>query len=133
MHTCHLPAVSLSSPLLPPLGSHPIDPPPPSPPGRGAQPVRWDERHCFERHLLGLRSLPLVLLVHGMNKVSTFWHVRFMMRTATRRGWIAVCMNLRGQDGLGEVKIMTPRGVSEFRGFLLLMSGFEMAELERSQ
>jgi predicted alpha/beta-fold hydrolase len=33
-----------------------------------------------------------------------------MMRTATKRGWIAVCMNLRGQDGRHQVKNATPRG-----------------------
>jgi predicted alpha/beta-fold hydrolase len=57
-------------------------------------------------------SLPVVLLVHGMNNDSSFGYIRSMMKTATNRGWIAVCMNLRGQDWLGEVKNTTPRGVS---------------------
>ena len=53
---------------------------------------------------------PVVLILHGMNNDSTFGYVRSMMRTATERGWIAVCMNFRGQDGLHEVKNNTPRG-----------------------
>jgi len=53
---------------------------------------------------------PIILLLHGMNNDSTFGYIRSMMRTATRRGWIAVCMNLRGQDGLHQVKNTTPRG-----------------------
>lgn len=53
---------------------------------------------------------PVVLLVHGMNNDSTFGYVRSMMRTSTERGWIAVCMNLRGQDGAHQVKNSTPRG-----------------------
>ena len=53
---------------------------------------------------------PVVLLVHGMNNDSTFGYVRSMMRTATDRGWIAACMNMRGQDGLRQVKNATPRG-----------------------
>eukprot|EP00984_Skeletonema_dohrnii_P004571 scaffold1616_cov100-Skeletonema_dohrnii-CCMP3373.AAC.1 len=43
---------------------------------------------------------PIILLLHGMNNDSTFGYIRSMMRTATDRGWIAVGMNLRGQDGL---------------------------------
>lgn len=57
-------------------------------------------------------SRPVVLLVHGMNNDSSFGYIRSMMKTATRRGWVAVCMNLRGQDYLGQVKNTTPRGVS---------------------
>ena len=57
-------------------------------------------------------SRPVVLLVHGMNNDSSFGYIRSMMRTATSRGWVAICMNLRGQDWLGEVKNTTPRGVS---------------------
>ncbi|KAL7542208.1 hypothetical protein ACHAXR_011603 [Thalassiosira sp. AJA248-18] len=53
---------------------------------------------------------PVILLVHGMNNDSSFGYVRSMMRTATERGWIAVCMNLRGQDGQHKVKNNTPRG-----------------------
>ena len=53
---------------------------------------------------------PVVLLVHGMNNDSSFGYVRSMMRTATERGWIAVCMNSRGQDGEHKVKNSTPRG-----------------------
>lgn len=53
---------------------------------------------------------PVVLILHGMNNDSTFGYVRSMMRTATERGWIAVCMNLRGQDGLHQVKSNSPRG-----------------------
>ena len=53
---------------------------------------------------------PIILLLHGMNNDSTFGYIRSMMRTATDRGWIAVCMNLRGQDGLHQVKNTTPRG-----------------------
>lgn len=53
---------------------------------------------------------PVVLILHGMNNDSTFGYVRSMMRTATERGWIAVCMNLRGQDGLRQVKSNSPRG-----------------------
>ena len=53
---------------------------------------------------------PVVLILHGMNNDSTFGYVRSMMRTATERGWVAVCMNLRGQNGLHEVKNNTPRG-----------------------
>lgn len=53
---------------------------------------------------------PVVLLVHGMNNDSSFGYIRSMMRTATKRGWIAVCMNLRGQDGRHQVKNATPRG-----------------------
>jgi predicted alpha/beta-fold hydrolase len=53
---------------------------------------------------------PVVLILHGMNNDSTFGYVRSMMRTATERGWIAVCMNLRGQDGLHQLKNNTPRG-----------------------
>eukprot|EP00986_Skeletonema_menzelii_P013087 scaffold7435_cov74-Skeletonema_menzelii.AAC.3 len=53
---------------------------------------------------------PIILLLHGMNNDSTFGYIRSMMRTATDRGWIAVCMNLRGQDGLHQVKNSTPRG-----------------------
>lgn len=45
-----------------------------------------------------------------MNNDSTFGYIRSMMHTATERGWIAVCMNLRGQDGLHQVKNVTPRG-----------------------
>jgi len=57
-------------------------------------------------------DLPVVLLVHGMNNDSSFGYIRSMMKTATSRDWIAVCMNLRGQDWLGEVQNTTPRGVS---------------------
>ena len=53
---------------------------------------------------------PIILLLHGMNNDSTFGYIRSMMRTATERGWIAVGMNLRGQDGLHQVKNTTPRG-----------------------
>ncbi len=53
---------------------------------------------------------PIILLLHGMNNDSTFGYIRSMMRTATNRGWIACCMNLRGQDGLHQVKNTTPRG-----------------------
>jgi predicted alpha/beta-fold hydrolase len=53
---------------------------------------------------------PVVIILHGMNNDSTFGYVRSMMRTATERGWVAVCMNLRGQDGLHMVKNNTPRG-----------------------
>jgi len=53
---------------------------------------------------------PVILILHGMNNDSTFGYVRSMMRTATERGWIAVCMNLRGQDGLHQVKSNSPRG-----------------------
>jgi predicted alpha/beta-fold hydrolase len=53
---------------------------------------------------------PVVIILHGMNNDSTFGYVRSMMRTATERGWVAVCMNLRGQDGLHTVKNNTPRG-----------------------
>jgi predicted alpha/beta-fold hydrolase len=53
---------------------------------------------------------PVVIILHGMNNDSTFGYVRSMMRTATERGWVAVCMNLRGQDGLRTVKNNTPRG-----------------------
>jgi predicted alpha/beta-fold hydrolase len=53
---------------------------------------------------------PIILLLHGMNNDSTFGYIRSMMHTATSRGWIAVCMNLRGQDGLHQVKNVTPRG-----------------------
>lgn len=53
---------------------------------------------------------PVILLLHGMNNDSSFGYIRSMMRTATDRGWIAVCMNLRGQDGLKKVKNTTPRG-----------------------
>jgi len=53
---------------------------------------------------------PVILLVHGMNNDSSFGYIRSMMRTSTERGWIAVCMNLRGQDGLHQVKNTTPRG-----------------------
>eukprot|EP00985_Skeletonema_marinoi_P012963 scaffold6356_cov80-Skeletonema_marinoi.AAC.1 len=53
---------------------------------------------------------PIILLLHGMNNDSTFGYIRSMMRTATDRGWIAVGMNLRGQDGLHQVKNTTPRG-----------------------
>lgn len=56
-------------------------------------------------------SRPIVLLVHGMNNDSSFGYIRSMMKTATSRGWVAVCMNLRGQDYLGQVKNTTPRGV----------------------
>ena len=42
---------------------------------------------------------PIILLLHGMNNDSSFGYIRSMMRTATDRGWIAVCMNFRGQDG----------------------------------
>ena len=59
-------------------------------------------------------SRPVVLLVHGMNNDSSFGYIRSMMKTATSRGWVAICMNLRGQDWLGEVKNTTPRGVSFF-------------------
>jgi len=45
-----------------------------------------------------------------MNNDSSFGYIRSMMRTATERGWIAVCMNLRGQDGTHQVKNSTPRG-----------------------
>ena len=55
---------------------------------------------------------PIVLIVHGMNNDSSFGYIRSMMKTANERGWVAVCMNLRGQDYLGEVKNTTPRGVS---------------------
>ena len=57
-------------------------------------------------------SRPVVLLVHGMNNDSSFGYIRSMMKTATGRGWVTVCMNLRGQDCLGQVKNTTPRGVS---------------------
>ena len=53
---------------------------------------------------------PIILLLHGMNNDSTFGYIRSMMRTATDRGWIAVCMNFRGQDGDHQVKNNTPRG-----------------------
>ena len=53
---------------------------------------------------------PIILLLHGMNNDSTFGYIRSMMRTATDRGWIAVCMNFRGQDGKHQVKNNTPRG-----------------------
>ena len=53
---------------------------------------------------------PVILLLHGMNNDSSFGYIRSMMRTATERGWIAVCMNLRGQDGCRQVKNTTPRG-----------------------
>ena len=53
---------------------------------------------------------PIILLLHGMNNDSTFGYIRSMMHTATSRGWVAVCMNLRGQDGLHQVKNVTPRG-----------------------
>ena len=53
---------------------------------------------------------PIILLLHGMNNDSTFGYIRSMMRTATERGWIAVCMNFRGQDGDHQVKNNTPRG-----------------------
>ncbi len=53
---------------------------------------------------------PILLLLHGMNNDSTFGYIRSMMRTSTKRGWIAVGMNLRGQDGLHQVKNTTPRG-----------------------
>lgn len=55
---------------------------------------------------------PVVLLVHGMNNDSSFGYIRSMMKTAVERGWVAVCMNLRGQDYLGVMKNTTPRGVS---------------------
>jgi predicted alpha/beta-fold hydrolase len=61
---------------------------------------------------VGNISRPIVLLVHGMNNDSSFGYIRSMMKTATNRGWVAVCMNLRGQDYLGQVKNTTPRGVS---------------------
>ena len=53
---------------------------------------------------------PIILLLHGMNNDSTFGYIRSMMKTATDRGWIAVCMNFRGQDGKHQVKNNTPRG-----------------------
>lgn len=53
---------------------------------------------------------PVILLVHGLNNDSSFGYIRSMMRKATERGWIAVCMNLRGQDGKHEVKNNSPRG-----------------------
>jgi len=53
---------------------------------------------------------PIILLLHGMNNDSTFGYIRSMMRTATERGWIAVCMNFRGQDGDHQIKNNTPRG-----------------------
>jgi len=53
---------------------------------------------------------PVVLIVHGMNNDSSFGYVRSMMRTAAGRGWVAACMNMRGQDGTGKVKNATPRG-----------------------
>eukprot|EP00804_Cyclotella_cryptica_P002741 CCRYP_009623-RB/>CCRYP_009623-RB protein AED:0.05 eAED:0.05 QI:207/1/1/1/0.5/0.66/3/920/289 len=57
---------------------------------------------------------PVVVLVHGMNNDSSFRYIRSMMKTAVSRGWLAVCMNLRGQDGKGELRNTTPRGVSLF-------------------
>ena len=53
---------------------------------------------------------PVIILVHGMNNDSSFGYIRSMMRTATERGWIAVCMNLRGQDSEHKIKNNTPRG-----------------------
>jgi predicted alpha/beta-fold hydrolase len=60
---------------------------------------------------------PVVLILHGMNNDSTFGYVRSMMRTAAERGWVAVCMNLRGQDGLHQVKNNTPRGYNDNAGY----------------
>ncbi|KAL9179979.1 LOW QUALITY PROTEIN: hypothetical protein ACHAXT_007949 [Thalassiosira profunda] len=53
---------------------------------------------------------PVILLLHGLNNDSSFGYIRSMMRTATERGWIAVGMNMRGQDGEHKVKNTTPRG-----------------------
>jgi predicted alpha/beta-fold hydrolase len=53
---------------------------------------------------------PVVLLLHGLNNDSSFGYVRSMMRMASARGFISVCMNLRGQDGAGKVRNTTPRG-----------------------
>lgn len=69
-------------------------------------------QHSTNTNKVEIISKPVVLLVHGMNNDSTFGYIRSMMRTATGRGWVAVCMNLRGQDGEGVVKNSTPRGVS---------------------
>lgn len=66
------------------------------------QPFSVTTPDCIDR--------PVILLLHGMNNDSSFGYIRSMMRTATERGWIAVCMNLRGQDGEHQVKNNTPRG-----------------------
>ncbi|KAL3805935.1 hypothetical protein HJC23_007896 [Cyclotella cryptica] len=72
----------------------------------------FQSSHCGEINKISSIAQPVVLLVHGMNNDSSFGYIRSMMKTATSRGWVAVCMNLRGQDGMGEVKNTTPRGVS---------------------
>ncbi|KAL7483873.1 hypothetical protein ACHAW6_009512 [Cyclotella cf. meneghiniana] len=95
----------------------------------------FQSSHCGEIGKMNSISRPVVLLVHGMNNDSSFGYIRSMMKTATSRGWVAVCMNLRGQDGMGKLKNSTPRGYNagytgDLRGVILQL---EKRLLKRSR
>ena len=75
-------------------------------------PLSGDSNYCHKSSTQNITvpqsiDKPLILLLHGMNNDSSFGYIRSMMRTAIERGWIACCMNLRGQGGEGN---NTPRG-----------------------
>lgn len=56
----------------------------------------------------GPHRRPVVVLLHGINNDAEFGYIRCMMESCTKRGWIAVGMNMRG-CGSG-MALSTPRG-----------------------
>eukprot|EP00814_Leptocylindrus_danicus_P016814 CAMPEP_0116047948 /NCGR_PEP_ID=MMETSP0321-20121206/29253_1 /TAXON_ID=163516 /ORGANISM="Leptocylindrus danicus var. danicus, Strain B650" /LENGTH=367 /DNA_ID=CAMNT_0003530041 /DNA_START=104 /DNA_END=1205 /DNA_ORIENTATION=- len=55
----------------------------------------------------GPHGVPVIILLHGINNSAEFGYIRSMMNSCTKRGWIAVGMNMRGCGG---VHLATPRG-----------------------
>lgn len=52
-------------------------------------------------------SIPVVIILHGINNDASFGYMKHLMRSVSERGWIACGMNFRGCGG---VKMTTPRG-----------------------
>jgi predicted alpha/beta-fold hydrolase len=52
-------------------------------------------------------SIPVVIVLHGINNDTSFGYMKHLMRSVSDRGWIACGMNFRGCGG---VKMSTPRG-----------------------
>jgi uncharacterized protein len=52
-------------------------------------------------------SVPVVIILHGINNDASFGYMKHLMRSVCEKGWIACGMNFRGCGG---VKMTTPRG-----------------------
>lgn len=74
--------------------------------------------------LYGPITLPIVIILHGINNDASFGYMRSLMRTCTNHGWIACGFNFRGCGG---IPLATPRGYNgaytgDIRGTIQILS-----------